>query len=73
MGVPGSVFTDYSQEHSLCFLCKVLLTHSHTITRFDKPFENTVEKGEIARNEQVLLFPQCFLPVWITICHFRLI
>ena len=28
-----------------------------------KSFENTVEKGEIARNEQFLLFPQCFLPV----------
>ena len=26
-----------------------------------KSFENTVEKGEIARNEQFLLFPQCFL------------
>ena len=25
-------------------------------------FENTAEKGEIARNEQFLLFPQCFLP-----------
>ena len=24
-------------------------------------FENIVEKGEIARNEQFLLFPQCFL------------
>ena len=24
--------------------------------------ENTVGKGEIARNEQFLLFPQCFLP-----------
>ena len=24
-------------------------------------FENTVGKGEIARNEQFLLFPQCFL------------
>ena len=23
-------------------------------------FENTVRKGEIARNEQFLLFPQCF-------------
>ena len=50
------------------------LTHSHTITLFDtlgnKPFENTVEKGEIARNEQFLLFPQCFLPVWIAFCHF---
>ena len=27
-------------------------------------FENTVGKGEIARNEQFVLFPQCFLPVW---------
>ena len=27
-----------------------------------KSFENTVGKGEIARNEQFLLFPQCFLP-----------
>ena len=24
-------------------------------------FENIVEKGEIAHNEQFLLFPQCFL------------
>ena len=24
-----------------------------------KPFEDTVEKGEIAHNEQFLLFPQC--------------
>ena len=29
----------------------------------NKPFENTVGKGEIARNKQFLLFPQCFLPV----------
>ena len=28
-----------------------------------KSFENTVEKIEIARIEQFLLFPQCFLPV----------
>ena len=51
------------------------LTHSHTMTLWtplgNKPFENTVGKGEIARNEQFLLFPQCFLPVWIAFCHFR--
>ena len=45
------------------------------MTPFDllgnKPFENTVGKGEIARNEQFLPFPQCFLPVWISFCHFR--
>ena len=33
-------------------------------------FENTVGKGEIARNEQFLLFPQCFLPVWRILGHF---
>ena len=27
-----------------------------------KSFKNTVGKGEIARNKQFLLFPQCFLP-----------
>ena len=26
-------------------------------------------KGEIAHNEQFLLFPQCFLPVLKTFCH----
>ena len=43
------------------------LTHSHTMTPFDapgnNPFEKIVGKGEIARNEQFLLFLQCFLPV----------
>ena len=29
----------------------------------NEPFENTVGKGEIAHNEQFLLYPQCFLPV----------
>ena len=28
-----------------------------------KSFENNAGKGEIARHEQFLLFPQCFLPV----------
>ena len=50
------------------------LTHSHTMTPFDAPgkqaFENTVGKGEIAHDEQFLLFPQCFLLIWITFCHF---
>ena len=34
-----------------------------------KSSENTVGKGEIAHNEQFLLFPQCILPFWITFCH----
>ena len=29
------------------------------------------EKGEIAHNEQFLLFPQCFLPFWITLRRFH--
>ena len=33
--------------------------------------ENTVGKGEIARNEQFLLFPKCFLSIWGTFCHFH--
>ena len=28
--------------------------------KFSKPLKNTVGKGEIARHEQFLLFPQCF-------------
>ena len=34
-------------------------------------FENTVGKGEIARNEQFFFFPQYFLPFWRTFCHFH--
>ena len=33
-----------------------------------KSFENTVGKGEIARNEQYLLFPQYFIPIFRTLC-----
>ena len=36
-----------------------------------KSFENTVGKGEIARNEQFLIFPQCFLATWRIFCHFH--
>ena len=36
-----------------------------------KPLENTVEKGKIARDEQFLLFPQCFLSFWRTFPHFH--
>ena len=38
-----------------------------------KSFEITVGKGEIARNEQFFLFPQCFLPFWRPLCLFHLI
>ena len=35
-----------------------------------KSFENTMGKGEIAGNQQFLLFPQCFLPIWINFLPF---
>ena len=45
----------------------IVLTLSQTSPGFtclqSKSFENTAGKGEIARNEQFLLFPQSFLPV----------
>ena len=47
-------------------------TQGHLLTLLgNKPFKNTVGKGEIAPYEQFLLFPQCFLPVWITFFYFR--
>ena len=36
-----------------------------------KSFEKTEGKGEIACNEQFLLFPQCFLTIWRTFSHFH--
>ena len=35
---------------------------------FYKSVENTVGKGEIARNEQFLLFPQCFQRICTAEC-----
>ena len=29
------------------------------------------EKEKFSRNKQFLLFPRCFLPVWINFCHFH--
>ena len=36
-----------------------------------KSFENIAGKKEIARDEQFLLFLQCFLPIQIDFCHFH--
>ena len=33
-------------------------------TKFSKLVENTVGNGEIARYEQLLLFPQCLQKIW---------
>ena len=34
-------------------------------------YKKTAGKGEIALNEQFLLFPQCFLPFWRTFHYFH--
>ena len=46
-GVLGNVLTLFQTSPGLQYKC----------------FESTVRKGEIARNEQFLLFTQCFLPI----------
>ena len=50
----------------------MLLTLSQTSPGLQyKSLENTVGKGEIARNKQFILFLQCFLPVLKTFCRFH--
>ena len=44
--------------------CSPIPTQLHLLTPLgNKPFENTVGKGEIACNEQFHLFLLCFQPV----------
>ena len=43
----------------------LILTHQQQTS-----FENIVGKGEIARHEQFLLFPQCFLLIQIIVSPF---
>ena len=38
------------------------------MTKFSKPVENAVGKGEIACNKQFLLFPQCFQKNYTKTC-----
>ena len=57
----------------LNFIC--LLTLSHSMTPFDAPekqaFRKHCGKRRNCSSEQFLFFPQCFLPIWITFCHFH--
>ena len=72
---------DRSVAYSFCPIC-LLVCLSGSL----KPFLNksrflhvcntpsllkTLGKGEIAHNKQFLLFPQYFLPIWRTLCHFH--
>ena len=58
-----------------CFSLTMQLTLPQTSPCFNmsgvQVFENTSGKGEIACQEQFLLFSQCFLPFWITFCQFH--
>ena len=60
--------SNYIQSSNKPFPKQALIfTFVSTVTAF----ENTMGNGEIARNEQFLLFPQCFLLFWRTFCHFH--
>ena len=52
-----TVFNPFPNKPWLLRVCSISL------------FENTAGKGEIARIEQFLLLPQCFLSVWRTFFH----
>ena len=74
-GSHSALSTDLSLFSVNDVLIQNHLTFSQTSPLFtclqDKSFENTVGKGEIARYEQFLLFPQCFLPFWRSFFHFH--
>ena len=61
----------HSWESRKCYLQPHLLTLYSIDTHFDASiaFENIVEKEEIARNEQFLLFSKCFLINQIYVPH----
>ena len=56
----SNLYCTYFPKQTLVFTCLQY-----------KSFENTEGKGEIARNEQFLLFPQCFLTIGRTFYHFH--
>ena len=68
-------FVNFYLYQVLAFLYKMQFNPFPHNDTFRRPWETsllkTLGKGEIARNEQFLLFPQCFLPIWITFCYFR--
>ena len=68
VGVISLSTTEISEITRLKIRSSGSLTLSQTSPGFYglkyKSSENTVGKGEIARNEQFLLFPQCFLSFW---------
>ena len=66
--------TIFTNVHLLSFCKELTLSQTSPgfyVSAVQAFLKNTEGKGEIARNEQFLLFPQCFLPVWRTFCHFH--
>ena len=56
--------------------CKDLFNPFPYNDTFRRPLETSVlktpwEKEKLLVTSKFLLFPQCFLPIWITFCHFR--
>ena len=60
----------FFQVHLKSGLCGKVLTQTLVfMCQQYKSFEKTVGKGEIAHNQQFLLFPQGFPPLWRTFFH----
>ena len=63
----GTIWRYYIYEIIPLLHKLLILTHQQQTA-----FENIVGKEEIARNEQFLLFPQCFLLNQIIVPHFSI-
>ena len=66
----SKLFIPVEKKRTLNFYFILYSIDTHLTHQQQSAFENIVGKGEIARNEQFLLFPQCFLPKQITVSPF---
>ena len=69
LDIVGVVYTHICMQNTPLPFPKQALVF--TCLQYKSLKKNTVGKGEIARNEQFLLFPQCCVPFWRTFCHFH--
>ena len=68
--IPGKRVKHFTTES--CRTTRFCLTLFQTSSFLQyRSFKNTVGKGQIARHDQFLIFPRCFLSFWITFRHFR--
>ena len=61
----------YLQQLLLPFPKQALVFKGTSLLKNTVEWEKEKGKGEIALNEQSLLFPPCLPPVWKTFCHFH--